>query len=337
VPPMQTPAHVRLFSFPRVHFAFFPLVWVMSCGGDSPQSTEEGNVLLRDQNNYTAMGKLSLPTIETAPAVDLDICWTDVTDDIQCHAVNPLADIDNVAMLRMRLTEDQAEMRLAAGDLPMSEVSGYVDYHTEKTSTCGKLSQLSFLQTKIIIADEYKEAADTTYLMLFAKGTKPGIGARVMTFLRPTSSSTNTRVDAPKGCNLLDFTANLSLATKVDVPAGGPWVVGWRDITRDGQGNNVVFERIDGVTLGFYEGMSLAEIEAQIFDIELIATSLWDIRLTSGSRIADLATATERTTGTTFSGFTTAMPGVWLLALRCSNCQNPAPVVLAVLNPVGAA
>jgi hypothetical protein len=332
---MQTPAHVQSLAFLRINFAFFALTWMMSCGGDPPKPTEEGNVLVRDQHNYTATGELSIPTVETAPATDLDICWTDATDDIQCHDLNPLTDIDNVAMLRLRLTEAQAEMRLAEGDLPMSEVSGYEDYHTEKTTTCTKLSQLSFLKTKIVIADEYKEAADTTYLLLFAKGTKPGIGGRVMTFLKPTSTSTNTRVDAPKGCGQLTFTANIASAMTLDVPVGGPWVVGWNGITRDGQGNPVMFQRIVGVTLGFYQGKTVADIEAQIFDLELIATSLWDIRLTSGFRTADLATATERTTAAPFSGFTTSAPGIWLLALTCSSCQNPAPVVLAVLNPVG--
>jgi hypothetical protein len=330
---MRTSPHVRKPRFPRINFAFLTLALVMSCGSD-PKPTGEGNILLRDANNYTSSGSLSIPTIETAP-VDLDICWTDATDDIQCHPVDPLADVDNVGLLRMRLSEDQAEMRLANGMLPMSEVSGYVDYHTEKTSTCAKLSQMSFGGSKIVLADEYKEAADTTYLILFAKGTKPGIGGRTMTFVRPTSTSLNMRVDAPKGCGLLTFTANISGATPIDVPAAGPWVANWSNVTRDGQGNPVVFERIDGATLGFYQGMTLAQIEGDIFDLELNATTMWDIKL-MGGRSVDLATAKERTTGATFPGFSSTAPGVWLLALTCSNCQNPAPVVLAVLNPTGA-
>jgi len=55
------------------------------------------SVLLDDQNNYHATASLSLPTMETASGVDLDICWTNIASDMQCHPVAPQTDIDNVA------------------------------------------------------------------------------------------------------------------------------------------------------------------------------------------------------------------------------------------------
>jgi hypothetical protein len=331
---MPNPPHVRQPRSPRINFGFLALTALTSCGGDPLMP--EGNVVVRDQNNYTSTGSLSIDTIETAANGDLDICWTNVTDDIQCHVVAPQTDVDNVAMLRMRLTEAQVEERLSKSMLPMSEVDGYLDFQPDHTGTCAKLSQLTFFGTVVPIADEYFESTERTYLMVFTKGTKPGLGARTMTFVKPTSTSTNTRVDAPKGCGLLEFTANLSSATPVDVPAAGPWIADWSAITRDGQGNTVIFAKIDGATLGFYEGMDVAQIEADIFDLELNATKLWDVKL-MGGRSVDLATAKDRATGAPFPGFSAGGSGVWLLALTCSTCQNPAPVVLAVLNPAGGA
>ena len=69
----------------------------------------------------------------------------------------------------------------------MSEVNGYLEYRTPKTSTCAKLSQLSFFGTAIKVQEEYVETIDQTYLLLFAKGTRPGVGARTMTFIKPTA------------------------------------------------------------------------------------------------------------------------------------------------------
>jgi hypothetical protein len=298
------------------------------CGG----SGGGGPVLLHDENNYTASGTLSIPTVETAPAVDLDVCWTNVTDDIQCHPVAPMADIDTMSLLRLlHLSEDQVEQRLSSGELAQSEVDGYLDYHPAKTSTCAKLSQLSFFGTVIKVEEEYVESTNQTYLMLFAKGMRPGTGARTMTFIKPTAGSTNTRVDAPKGCGLLDFSADLSSLTKVKMPAAAPWMVDWRDLMHDGQGNAVVAEAIDSVLIGYYESMTVAEIQADIFDLELNATALWDVQLTGG-RTADLSKAVERGTGAPFAGFSRSTTGVWLLALLCSTCQNPAPVLLTVLD-----
>jgi hypothetical protein len=310
---------------------------VAGCGGGSKEPVDDrGNIILQNENNYTSTSMISVPTIETAPGVDLDICWTNLTEDLQCHPVVPATDIDNVSMLRvLGLSEPAIKQRLTGGGLAMSEVSGYVDYHIPDTatSTCMKMSQLSFFETPINVQREYVESTEDTYMMLFTKGTRPGVGARVMVFLKPTATSTNTRVDAPIGCGLLQFSADLASRTPVAVPAAGPWVVDWRDVTLDGQGNMVVYTRIDGLVLAFFEGKTPAQLQTEIFDIEINATTLWDLAVVGG-RTADLAQAKVRGTGAPFTGFTTTGTGTWMLGLTCSTCQNPAPVLLSILNPV---
>lgn len=313
--------------------AFAALSVLAGCGGATVPPETRGNLLLRDDNNYRATASLSVPTVETASATDLDICWTNVVDDLQCHAVSAQMDLDNVSLLRIsHLSQAQVEGLLATGQLTQSQVAGYLDYNTDDSSTCTKLSQLSFFGTLIDVPSEYVESPTFTYLLLLTKGTTPGVGARTMAFLKPTPSATNTRVDVPSGCGLLDFSADLSSLTTLPVPVAGPWVLDWRDITRDGQGNPVPFERIDGVTLGFYAGMAVADLQTRIFDIELIATALWDLKLTGG-RTADLSLATDRASGAAFSGFERPDAGTWMLALTCSRCSTPAPVVLTVLAP----
>jgi hypothetical protein len=61
---------------------------------------------------------------------------------------------------------------------------------------------------------------------------------------------------------------------------------------------------------------------------------LWDLPLTAG-RTADLALATDRASGAPFPGFDRPDAGIWMLALTCSRCQTPAPVVLTILAPGG--
>ncbi len=305
-----------------------------ACGSAArPDGEPRGNVLLGDENNYTTTAALSIPEVETAPATDVDVCWTQVVTDLQCHPLAATSDLDNLALLRIsHLTKDQVEAQLAVGDLTQAQVAGYVEYNLDHTRTCAKLSQLSFFGTPIDVPSEYVESASYTYLVLLAKGTTPGVGARTMVFLTPTAASTNTTVDVPTGCGLLAFAADLSSLEKVPIATSGPWVVDWRDVTRDGVGNAVPFQRIDRLTIGFFAGMTVSEVEARIVDIENIATTLWDVPL-SGDRTADLATAQERASGATFSGFEQADPGTWILAITCSRCQSPAPVVLTVLEP----
>jgi hypothetical protein len=306
-----------------------------ACGSSSPPG--DGTIAIGDANNYQTTATLTIPFVETAAATDLDICWTGIVDDLQCHPVAAQADIDDVALIRIsRLTEQQVADKLATGQLSQSSVDGYLDFYTDHGSTCAKLSQLSFNGTPIDVTSKYIESATYTYLLLFTKGTRPGVGARTMTFLRPTSASTNTHVDAPTGCGLLAFSADLASLTHVPMPAAGPWVVDWHALTRDSQGNPPPFQNIDGLTIGFFAGMTAADIQAHIFDLETLATTLWDIQL-PGGKTADLATAKDRVTGAAFTGFAGEPTGTWMIALTCSRCSTPAPVLLTILDPAGGA
>jgi hypothetical protein len=315
------------------------LALLLSSGCESTASTgssdnsARGNVLLLDEHNYGSTSSLSIPTIETAPEADLEICWPEALKDIRCHDVAPQGDIDTVALLRfLHLSEADVEVELTSGELKQSEVDGYLEYLTDHESTCARLSAMTFFGTPIEIEEEYTESDDHTYLLLFAAGTTPGVGAKTMVFVKPTADSTNTRVDAITGCGFLDFSAELTSVEKLQIPEDGPWVVDWREVTRDSLGNDIVFESIDSVVVGFFEGMTLAEIEAQILDLELIATSMWEVEL-EGGRTADLAEARGRSGEGSFPGFAQDEEGVWMLALMCSTCQNPSPIVLAVIEP----
>lgn len=320
------------FSKASVALAAFAALHSYGCGSDAEPQSSRGAVMLRDENNYSSMSSLSIPVVETAVG-DLDICWKNATKDLQCHDVDPAADLDNVSLLRfLHLSEAEVEQKLTSGQLSQSQVDGYLDFKTDHDSMCTKLSTLSFFGTKIDVADEYVESDDRKYMLIFSKGTTPGVGARTMTFIEPTETSTNTVVDAPEGCGMLDYQANLEDATPVTVDAKPP-LIDWQDVTLDGQRNAIAYQSIDRLMLGFFQDASVKQLQDQIFDIEQIATSLWELPLTGG-RKADLAFAEERTTHELFTGFDRT-DGVWLLALLCSTCQNPQPVVLAVLEPSG--
>jgi hypothetical protein len=309
----------------------------MGCSqsGDSGGGRDAGaSIVLANKNNYRSTASLTLPTVETASGVDLDICWTSIATDMQCHPVSPQADIDNVAFIRLlHLTGTEAEAKLVSGGITQSQIDGYVEFRTENRTTCTKLSQFSFLGTKVDVLAEYQQSTDETYLLLFTHGVQRGVGARVMMFLRPLATSNNSKVDAPSGCGTLNFTADLTTPEKVQVPATGPWIADWHRVTVDGQGNEIIYATLDRLLLGYYQGMTVADIQAKFFDIEIMATSLWDLDL-AGGYTADLSQAKDRKTGEPFAGFGQGA-GIWLLALMCSTCSNPAPAILTVLDPSG--
>lgn len=316
---------------------------VSACSDTSPsESGESDAIALIDANNYTTKSELSIPTVEVAADTDIGICWGDLASDLMCHEVEPTEHIDNVSMLRfLHLSEADVEARLTAGELSQSEVSGYLEYPPEGDELCTNLSSMSFLGTPIDLGQEFVEGDEHTYMLIFTTGTSPGVGARSMVFIKPTSESSNREVAAPNGCELLDFEADLKNAEPVRVPRSGPWEINWRSLQRDGGGNQVPFNQIDKLLLAFYEGRDVDYLEDNIFDIELLATSVWELPLDNqrearlaDARLRDSATEDDSASpGAAFEGFDEAAEGVWLLGLFCSKCQNPAPVLLSILLP----
>jgi hypothetical protein len=309
---------------------------VAGCSDADPweQGGAPGPVLIVDTNNYRASVSLAIPTVETASGSDLDICWDAVTSDLSCHGVDPTADVNNVALLRfLNRSPEQVEQRLAQGTLAQSELDGYLDFQPAGDATCASLSSLTLFGSQVDVQAEYTDRPEHTYLLVFARGTVPGVGALSMTFLQPASSSSTVDVAGNPGCGLLEFSANLTAIEPVEIPRAGPWVLDWSNLTRDGLGGDLAFERVDTVLVAFYADATVAELESQVVDLELVASSLWEIDHGGGHEV-DLATARERDDGQLFTGFNQGRAGVWLLALLCRTCQSPAPLLLTILQPV---
>src|SRR6185295_14740483 len=187
------------------------------------------NVVLRDENNYVSQSTLTIPTVQTAAGADLTVCWDGIAKDIVCHDMVPTTEIDNVSFLQIpNMSHADVEAKLAIGKLDENLVRIYRDFHVDHTlvppTTCTKLSTLA-LGTKLDPAQDYLEAPDKTYMLLFAHGTTPGVGARTMTFLEPTAASSNIMVAAPDGCGsqILSFQATLGAPIAIAAHDRAQW------------------------------------------------------------------------------------------------------------------
>jgi hypothetical protein len=313
-----------------------------ACGGD-PMTTPQwpkGNVVFADANNYTSQTSLTIPRVQTAPGADLMVCWNSLQKDLLCHdIVAPTNGIDNVAFVQIpNLEQSEVAEQLAVGQFDENLARTYGDYHTSKSpgATCANLSQFA-LGDFIMPATDYvvPMANQTiTYMLLFATGTTPAVGTKSMLFLEPTAGSTVTTVNAIDACamNVLSFQATLGAPMMISATDSSKWHVDWSQITKDSFGSAVKFTKIDKALLGFYQGKTAADLQANFKDIEQIATTLYEVTVAPGARDVKLGDAKARGTGTAFPGFTQT-DGTWALAVQCSKCQVPAPVFLAVLQP----
>lgn len=320
------------------------LVLVASCSSSTSGSdggSQAHGIALTNANNYTATSKLTIPSVQTTDGADLKICWNTISKDILCHTVDSSNSIDNVAFLQIgnpSQTVDQIEQALGLGKQP--NVVTYAEYHTADAPSgqnCVMLSQMTRIldngKPALDPSQTYKMSGGFRYMLLFTHGTTLGTGARAMTFLEPGAGSATT-VNAPDGCNppILDFQADLTGPTHLTIPANGPYVVDWSGITRDGLGNDVVFQKIDSLVVGFYQGKSVTDLQNSFLDLDTIATSFYSMSLSAGVKYHDLTGAMDTMSSDVFPTGFDRTDGIWVFGLRCSTCALPAPIAISVVD-----
>lgn len=290
-------------------------------------------MVIEDANNYSSTSALTIPTVETAPLSDLTFTWDAITKDLLCHTAGS---IDNVAFLQVKnQTQQQIEQKMAVGKLDSKQVPVYGEKHT-LTGTAGALTsvQLSTFDwyDAFTPTTDYAVSSTTQYVVLFTHGTTLGSGAQSMMFIQPTDGVVTNTVSAPDACagNFLAFSAVLSPA--VSIPTAGPWKIDWSQITIDNFGNALDFSQIklDKVEVGFFQGQQPADIQADFLNIEQNATALYTYTVPTGQKYLDLMS--PPVSGGAFPGFAQT-DGTWAVAVLCSSCQVPAPIVFTVLAP----
>lgn len=308
--------------------------------GDSAGDTSEvdapleppdpsGALPLGDDNNYGFDGALDGPTITLASGQDAEIDFSALDHDLQCHALDPVADVDNVAVLLFRyLSEAEVEDGLSNDTLDMSDLSAYLSYEPGD-ATNFRLSDLTFFGTDPEIEGEFIPG-NGSFLVLLTTGTTVGTGARMIGFLEPSDESRNTSGSLDDGCSVLTYDADLTSLRPMSVLPAGPWNLDWSAVTTTGQGGDFTTTDVTSLMLAYYEDLAPSDLEAQFLDLELLADRTWTADHPGGTA-ADLSLLVDAADGTPFPGF--EAEGTYLVALRCASCPNPAPLVLTQLVP----
>jgi hypothetical protein len=324
----------------RLAFMALGLASLLVACGTPKEEEAKGSLALTDAHNYQSSSALSIPTFVTAAGVDIEICFDQVTKDIQCHDVAP-TDIKAAALTRFPgKTPADVQPMLGQTTIPRNSYDVFRNVPTVP-GMCAHTQAMALYDAPINLALDYNEAPDKAYMMMIASSTEPGLGTLSLVFVQPLMSSNVTRVDMPPGCSedpnamapKLTFSATLSPMTLS--AAGAPDLkLDWSQVTKDSTGADVGNVIISKVLVGFYPNMDVPTVQSRIIDLEHIdGSQIWEAPIESGDSI-DLALATSRTDGTPFTGFNTALgTGTWIVALLCETCQNPAPIVLTVVTP----
>ncbi len=298
--------------------------------GGADGGAPSGDISLGDAHNYSFHGVLDGPSVPLAELQDVTLSWSGLTHDLLCHDLDPVADIDNIAlMIFPDLTEAEVEQGLADDSLSQVDLGAYLSFEPGD-ATDVSLTDLTFFGTDADIEEQFYEGHGA-WLIALTTGTTIGVGARSIAFLTPTAGETATRGEITGGCDVLDATVDLQSLQPVPIAADGPWNIDWSALTTNMGGNPFDPLLVSEIMVARYD-LDLPQLQEQFLDLELITDDLWLGPHAAGTS-TDLSTLTRVTDGAAFPGF--SADGTWLFALRCGTCANPAPLFLTVLEPGG--
>ncbi len=303
--------------------------------GDAPADSatgttpcEGGSTLkLANANNYDFTGSLDIKPYPLAEFSDVVIDWSGLTKDLQGHDLNPATDLNYTGLIVLNnLTEQEVEQRLSTNTLDQSYITAYLSVNLSG-NTSVHLSDYTVFGNDIGITTYFKQGYGV-WLLTLATGTTPGVGTRMAAFLEPDPTATSTQLSIGNDSTKLSFTVDLQSLQKLSVPAATTSLTtDWSGITLKGDGSKFEATDVDEVMLAHYASMTVAELQERFLDIEQLADDEWTASVTSGttSPFTDLDSSKGAFTGITDQG-------VWLLALRCTTCANPAPPFVTVLQ-----
>jgi len=157
-----------------------------------------------------------------------------------------------------------------------------------------------------------------------------GTGIRMLQSFELDPSSSNTTVSLTNSSTTLTYSANLHSLHPTGVPANtANLTLDWSQIQTNALGQPFEPTAIANAIVGHYT-QTPAELESQFLNLQTIATDLYKAEIPYGS-VLDF-TKLKTDSDKSFPGVDSS--GTWLVALICTNCRNPAPYYLTILQPV---
>ena len=281
--------------------------------------------MLDDQRNFSYRSRLSASVQSLKEYEDALIQWSSLSTDVYGRAINPVSDIDTATLLLFpRHTPQQALAGLANDSIVQADIGLYMV--CEPTNASCKLSKFGLLGSYPGIQNYFNQGRGSWLIILSKASAK---GAVAFSFIEPSATSPATTASITGDSSALQMNVDLRSAGRLRARRDGDTRVDWSQLTRDGLGNEIAAHKLDKLTLARYQDQDLSRLERRLVDIEVLADQLWEAKL-GGVASARLQALKERSTGAAFNGF--SAPGLYLLALECTTCTNPAPKALTVVS-----
>jgi len=300
-------------------------------------------VVITDATNYSLSDSFVLQHDVLQDNYDLVFDWSQLTTDFFGQSVNPAADINTVSISLWNLQPADIEEALKKDNLNdmLAKMAGIITTYPDGTYTHMDLLNFNEL-TNPLTPDQIWSRFDTatpnyqypqdmyTFLAMAQGGTDIGKKPHAVALFNIDPSSTKQQLSLTNDSTKLTYSVDLEKAHPMLVPTGVPQLtIDWSMMMTNCLGNFYDGSQITSAAVAHYANKTLADLQNEFLNLENIADGWWSSD-SLGGRTVDLSTLTDKN-GAAFPGIDDN--GVWMAALFCDACNNPAPWSITILQP----
>ncbi len=286
------------------------------CGG-SP----EGTAVLHKDQSYDFSNVVWAQSTTITSGVDTTINWGDLTVDQLGRDMSPDS-LDTVLIVRFEnLTQEEVLQDASDDCIQQPDISGVVEFYPGEGEVSANLTDFSFMGYEIDPAEQILEGMGTFLLTAYSDDAA---GIRMMHFIDPVQDGPSSTVELENGIASVDLSLDIDSGTRLPLDTTS---IDWATLELESPCGIFPLNKFDRLTIARYDGMTVADVEDNFLYMDTIGTDVWNADI-EGLSIFDLTTMTSDN-GVPFTGFTADT--LWLVALRCMTCDNPAPPYLAVV------
>jgi len=248
--------------------------------------------------------------------------WSALTVDQLGKSMTP-DEVDQLLIVRFEGLEQQDVLEKAATDcLQQKDITGVVEVYPEPGLTQSHLSDFQLIGYQVDPAEQFQEGMGTFLLSAYTKGV-PGV--RMLSFLQPSAGSENLDLLLTNDSATVDYSVDLSVGERI---SRSTTAIDWAQLEVPTDCGSFPVNKYDWLMVAQYESLGIADLEKDFLRIDALAVQVWNADI-EGRSTFDLTTLISEK-GQAFSGF--GEDGLWILALRCTTCSNPAPPFLAIVG-----
>ena len=282
----------------------------------------DGLAVLEAGQNYAFESTLSVGSQDIAAGQDAQVDWSELSVDQLGKSMNP-DEVDQLIIVRFEeLTEAQVLEKAAKDCLQQKDITGVVEHFPGTGETRANLSDFQLIGYNVDPAEQFQEGMGTFLLNAYTDGLP---GTRMLSFISPNALSESLNVSLLNDSASVDFVVDLSVGERLSIDTLS---IDWAKLEVPTDCGSFPINKYDWLMGARYDGKVLADLEADVLRVDELASEVWNADIEGRSTYDLLDLVSEE--GNAFTGFDT--DSLWLLALRCTTCNNPAPPFLTIVG-----